>query len=148
MALRRFLITGATGKQEGTVLDSLLANVSSTQPFQILALTCSPDSSRAKRPASKPNVNLIQGDLNHAEAIFEKSGAIDGVFCVTVLGKSGVEEAQAKLLLDMSIAHGVKHFVFASVDREGSQLSDQTPTSVPHFTSKHRSEVYLKERAG
>ncbi|KAL5319091.1 hypothetical protein ACEPPN_014161 [Leptodophora sp. 'Broadleaf-Isolate-01'] len=145
MATRRFLITGATGKQGGAVVNSLLAKAS-TQSFQILALTRNTESAGAKRLAANPNVILIRGDLSNTNAIFEKAGAIDGVYCVTIPGKSGVEEAQAKPLIDASIANGVKHFVFASVDRGGPNLSDQTPTSVPHFASKHHIEACLKER--
>ncbi|KAG4433140.1 hypothetical protein IFR05_011382 [Cadophora sp. M221] len=144
---RRFLVIGATGKQGGAVLDNLLASISA-QSHQILALTRNAETARAKLLASNPNVILVRGDLSHIEAIFEKAGPIDGVYCVSVPGKSRVEESQAKSLIDASIAHGVKHFVFASVDRGGPKLSNETPTSVPHFASKHRIEAYLKERTG
>lgn len=144
MATRKFLIIGATGKQGGAVIDALLANSStSTTPFQILALTRSAESGKAKSLASKaPNISLVQGTVTEPEAIFEKTGPVDGVFCVTNPGKEGAEEQQANPMIDASIKHGVKHFVFTSVDRGG-----ETPTNIPHFASKHRIEEYLKDKA-
>jgi len=37
-------------------------------------------------------------------------------------------------------------FVYTSVDRQGDK-SDSNPTYVPHFASKHKIEMYLKEKA-
>jgi len=79
--------------------------------------------------------------------IFKNSGAkIDSVFCVTVHGPPGAEEAQAEGLINASLAHGVTHFVFTSADRGGDILSDTNPTPVPHIATKYHIEVYLKEK--
>jgi uncharacterized protein YbjT (DUF2867 family) len=139
---RKILITGATGKQGGAVLDALVA---SKAPFQILALTR--DASKAQRLASKPNVTVIQGDIKNPASIFEANKPIYGVLCVTVPGKAGDEEAQAKPLIDESIKNGVEHFVFNSVERGGSEKSEKNPTNIEHFASKHRIEEYLKEKS-
>jgi len=149
MAARRFLVIGATGKQGGAVLDALLSRVSpSSLPIEILALTRKPDSSKAKSLASKPNVTIIQGDTADASTIFAKTGPVDGVFLVSVAipWKASAEEKQALPPIDASIAHGVKHIVFTSIDRGGA-ASDQMPTSVGHFAAKYRIEQYLKEKA-
>lgn len=55
------------------------------------------------------------------------------------------EEVQGKALIDVSLKNGVKHFVYSSVDRGGSK-SDDNPTDVPHFISKHKVEQYLYEK--
>jgi uncharacterized protein YbjT (DUF2867 family) len=148
MAARRFLIIGATGGQGGAVLDALLSRSSpSSLPIEILALTRKPDSSKAKSLASKPNVTIIQGDTTDASAIFAKTGPVDGVFLVStaIPWRASAEEEQALPPIDASIAHGVKHIVFTSIDRGGA-ASDQTPTSVGHFAAKYRIEKYLKEK--
>lgn len=144
MAVPTFLIVGATGKQGGSVIDALLALPSAN--FHILALTRNTESSSAKRLAAKPRVSVIQGDPMHPEPLFQKA-AITGVFCVTVHGKEGAEEAQAEGLIDASIKHDVKHFVFASADRGGDAISDENPTPVPHIATKYRIEKYLKEKS-
>jgi uncharacterized protein YbjT (DUF2867 family) len=143
MAVPRILVVGATGKQGGAVVDALLAK-SQTHQFQILALTRTPDSPRAKTLALNPRIEIVQGDPTNPAPIFAHASPIDAVFCVTVHGKHGAEEAQAAALIDASIAHGVKHFVFSSADRGGEAVSDVTPTNVPHIASKHRIEEYLK----
>jgi uncharacterized protein YbjT (DUF2867 family) len=139
---RKILVTGATGKQGGAVLEALIA---SKAPFQILALTR--DASKAQSLASKPNVTVVQGDITNPASIFEANKPLYGVLCVTVPGKHGAEEAQAKPLIDESIKNGVEHFVFTSVDRGGDK-SETNPTNIEHFASKHRIEEYLKEKSG
>jgi uncharacterized protein YbjT (DUF2867 family) len=141
-SLRKILIVGATGKQGGAVIEALLA---SQAPFQILAL--SRNVSRAQSLASKPNVTVVQGDISNPASIFEANNPIYGVFCVTVPGKKGAEEAQAKILIDESLKNGVEHFVFTSVERGGTDRSETNPTNVPHFIAKHRIEQYLKEKS-
>ena len=141
-SLRKILITGATGKQGGAVTEALIA---SQAPFQILAL--SRNVSRAQSLASKPNVTVVQGDISNPASIFEANNPIYGVFCVTVPGKKGAEEAQAKPLIDESLKNGVEHFVFTSVERGGTDRSETNPTNVPHFISKHRIEEYLREKS-
>ncbi|PVH69703.1 NAD(P)-binding protein [Cadophora sp. DSE1049] len=56
------------------------------------------------------------------------------------------EERQGKGLIDAALKNGIKMFVYSSVDRGGSK-SDNNPTSVPHFISKHKIEQYLFDRA-
>jgi len=143
MASRKLLITGATGKQGGAVIEALLSHPT---PFHILALTRNPKSSKALSLAANPNITVVEGDPASPAAIFDAFKPIYGVFSVTVPSKKHDEEAQAKALIDESIKNGVEHFVFTSVDRGGEGVSEKTPTEIPHFMSKHRIEEYLKEK--
>lgn len=147
---RRFLIVGATGKQGGAVVNSLLearAKLPSDQQFSVVCLTHDAYCPKARSLASRPGVSTIDGDIMHPAKFLEHAGPISGVFCMTAPGKAGDEEIQAIALIDASIRHGVKHFVFTSVDRGGEDVSEKTPTNVPHFESKHKAEAYLKEKA-
>jgi uncharacterized protein YbjT (DUF2867 family) len=144
MTTRRILVVGATGKQGGAVIDALLSQSKThAHPIRILALTRNVASPSAKHLAQNPLIELVQGDPTNPAAIFAAASPIDAVFCVTVHGKPGAEEAQAAGLIDASIAHGVKHFVFTSADRGGEEVSNVTPTPVAHIASKHRIEEYL-----
>lgn len=143
MTGQRILVVGATGKQGGAVVDALLAR-SDDFDFQILALTRNPDSARAKSLVLNSCVEIVQGDPTDPTSIFEQAKPIDAVFCVTVHGREGAEEAQAAGLIDASLQNGVKHFVFTSADRGGEAVSDVTATNVPHIATKHRIEEYLK----
>ena len=149
------LITGATGKQGGAVI-SALHDVPESKQFTILVLTRTPTSASAQSLCKKyPEVKCIAGDLNDCPAIFEtavKDAGVDkvwGVFSVqTPFGggaTTGLEETQGKALVDASLAAGVQHFVYTSVDRKGKN-SDNDATNVPHFISKHNIEKYLESK--
>lgn len=140
----RLLITGATGKQGGAVIDALL---SASAPFDILALTRDASSARARALASKPKVTVVEGDLASIADALSKHGPIYGVFLVTVAGDAEAEERLAKSVVAEAIKAGVEHFIFSSVDRGGADRTDDNPTNVPHFASKHRAEVFLKEKS-
>ena len=146
MAARKLLITGATGKQGGAVVDALL---SSSTPFQILALTRNPSSAKAKALAARPNVTVVEGDPTSPAAIFEAHKPIYGVFLVTAFapGKAAMEEQQATPMIDEALKNGVEHFVFTSVDRGGPVKSEGNPTNIPHFASKYRIEEQLKKKS-
>jgi uncharacterized protein YbjT (DUF2867 family) len=79
------LITGATGKQGGAVIDALLSAPNSTIS-EIYALTRNPESGGAKALAKKSTlIKLVKGDLNDCDAVFETAGVpIKGVFCVSI----------------------------------------------------------------
>lgn len=155
MSAKTFLVTGATGKQGGAVVRSLLAHNGSPQP-NILAITRNTSSASAQNLAKlSSSISLIQGDLDDCPAIFKSVSPrrIDGVFSVqmppiTWRGmNTTAEEKQGKDLVDAAIEYGVKHFVYSSVDRGGAEVSAVDDTYVPHFASKARIERYLQERA-
>ncbi len=148
MATKTILIVGATGTQGSSVVHALLSLA--TTPIQILALTRNVNSSKAKSLTNNPRVKLISGDPKDPEAIFQNTNIlniqIDAVFCVTVHGPAGSEEAQAQGLVDASLAHGVGHFVFTSADRGGDVVSDTNPTPVAHIATKHHIEQYIRQK--
>jgi|SRR5215469_3090943 len=148
------LITGATGKQGGAVVDALLESPEA-QKFTILAVTRNPDSPSAQKLKSR-GVKIVTGDLNDVPAIFQNAKTVVdqpvwGVFSVQVpVGKGATtqtEEAQGKALVDGAVANGVKMFVYTSVDRGGDEKSFDNPTPIPHFISKANIEKHLVEKA-
>jgi uncharacterized protein YbjT (DUF2867 family) len=87
MASRALLITGATGKQGGSVVNAL---VKANAPFEILALTRNAQSASAQRLLQKsPKIKLVTGDFSNIHDIFRQAKAatdapIWGVFSVQV----------------------------------------------------------------
>jgi uncharacterized protein YbjT (DUF2867 family) len=159
---KAILITGATGKQGGSVLKQLATHASSSQ-FTLMAVTRNADSTSAKKIKERhPDTILVQGDLNNCEGLFAsaksalssagKDHKIWGVYSVQVSMGPGVtvenEVKQGKALIDESIKHGVQHFVYSSVDRGGNAKSFENETPIPHFQSKYQIEHYLLEKAG
>ena len=150
------LVLGATGKQGRKVIETILASDSKAD-FTILALTRNPDSASAKALAAKSTIiKLVKGNLEDTPDVFsaalEASGGapIWGVFSVQQAVQDGAtqdrETKQGKAVVDQAIAHNVKVFVYTSVDRGGDK-SENNPTYVPHFISKHDIETYLKAKA-
>lgn len=84
---RTVLVTGATGKQGGSVVNALLKQ---DADFQILALTRDPQSASAQRLANwSPKTKLIADNLDDVEDIFNKAKQITeasvwGLFSVQV----------------------------------------------------------------
>ncbi|KAI1410481.1 NAD(P)-binding protein [Hypoxylon sp. FL1857] len=149
---RAVLITGATGKQGGAVVNALLK---ANADFEILALTRDSKSASAQRLVQKsPKIKLVTGNLNQVDNVFTKAKEVTktpiwGVFSVQTAMGGGAnvqsEEAQGKALVDASLKNGVKHMVYSSVDRGGAK-SDDNPTDIPHFISKHNIEKHLFEK--
>ncbi|KAG9202008.1 hypothetical protein B5807_07535 [Epicoccum nigrum] len=161
-ATKAILVTGATGKQGGSVLKQLANHFTASQ-FTLLAVTRNTDSSSAKAIVERhPGTLLVQGDLNDVPGLFAsakaklkeagKPGQIWGVYSVQISMGPGVttefEVKQGSDLIDESIKEGVTHFVYSSVDRGGNEHSFNNPTPIPHFQTKLEIEQHLLEKAG
>lgn len=138
MSITKVLVTGATGKQGGAVIKALQ---SSSESFEIIALTRNTDSPSAKMLESQ-GIRLVQGDLESAEAVFSVAGEVDSVFLVTARSNLETEKRQGIAMFDAAQKAGVRHFVFSSVERNGFH-----PTPVRHFASKHYIEKHIMENA-
>ncbi|KAK8049948.1 hypothetical protein PG994_011678 [Apiospora phragmitis] len=147
------LVTGATGRQGGAVVDALLALKQSD--ITILAVTRDTKGASAKTLADKSSsIKLVQGNLDNVPALFQEakrvhSEPIWGVYSVQVSLDQGAtlesEVAQGKAVIDEAIRNGVKHFVYSSVERGGDAASWENPTPILHFQSKYRIERYLRD---
>ncbi|KAI9934371.1 hypothetical protein ASPWEDRAFT_151912 [Aspergillus wentii DTO 134E9] len=146
--MANLLITGATGKQGGSVIRNLIAK---NAPFNIFAVTRNANSPSAQKLAqSSPKIKLVEGNLDEPATIFKNvkkltEDPVWGVFSVqTALPASNNEKRQGIALIDESIKQNVKFFVYSSVDRHGDD-SINNPTKIPHFITKHEIEKHLLE---
>lgn len=154
---KALLITGATGKQGGSVIDALVASASSSD-FEILAVTRDTNSGGAKKLAAKAsNIKLVQGNLDDVPGLFAAAKEVTkqpiwGVYSVQISQGKGVtfdsEVKQGTALIDESVKQGVKQFVYSSVERGGDEASWEEATPIPHFQSKLEIEKHLKSTAG
>jgi nucleoside-diphosphate-sugar epimerase len=162
VATKAILITGATGKQGGSVLNQLSIHPTAPQ-YTLLAVTRDASSASAKRIVERhPKVLLVQGDLNDVPSLFASAKStlreagnpeqIWGVYSVQISMGPGVtmknEVKQGSDLIDESIREGVSHFVYSSVDRGGNDHSFNNATPIPHFQTKLEIEKHLLEKAG
>lgn len=157
MMTKTILVTGATGKQGGGVIDALLRQTEVT--FNILAVTRDVTSRKARDLAHRhPTIKLVQGDLDDIDALWtaaEQASAtarIWGVYSVQISMGHGVTEesevAQGKALIHRAVGAEVSMFVYSSVERGGDVESWDNETPVGHFKSKFRIERYLRDITG
>ncbi|OAA65342.1 NAD(P)-binding domain protein [Niveomyces insectorum RCEF 264] len=142
---KTLLVTGATGKQGGALIDALLA-APDAGGFNIVAVTRDATSPRAQKLAAHFNVSVVAGDVADADALFASIPAaarpVWGLYSVQV--NSDAEEAQGRALVDAAAAHGVRHIVYSSGDRGGPAKSPTNPTTVKNFAAKFHIEKHLE----
>lgn len=151
---KAILITGATGKQGGAVIDALAGKPG----FTLLAVTRNPSGSSAQKLIAKAdNIKVVQGDLDDVPGMFKNAGEVAkapiwGVYSVQISMGKGVtfesEVIQGKAMVDESVKQGVKHFVYSSVERGGDEESWTNGTPIPHFQTKQILDNYLRDNAG
>jgi len=130
---RTILVTGATGRQGGTVVRSLSAG-----GWKIRALVRDPAKPAAQQLA-KNNIELIQGDLFMPASLDEALKGAHGVFSVqTPADGVGGEIIQGKLLADAAQKAQVQHFVYSSVG------GAERESGIPHFESKWQVEKHIR----
>lgn len=151
---KNILVTGATGKQGGSVIDAMAGN----SAFTLLAVTRNTSGGSAQKLTSKGNnIKLVQGDMDDVPGLFKNAAQVAGspiwgVYSVQISQGKGVthegEIRQGNAMIDESVKAGVKHFVYSSVERGGDEASWNNKTPIPHFQSKYDIEHHLKANAG
>jgi uncharacterized protein YbjT (DUF2867 family) len=132
----RVLVTGATGRQGGSVVDALLAD-----GVAVRAFTRDATSERA-RALSARGVEVVEGDLDRRTHLRRAMDGVDGVFLVTdyfSAGRAG-EIHQGRNGVRAAAEAGVDHLVYSSV-----ASADRAP-GLEHFRTKRAVESYLHKR--
>ncbi|WRT70446.1 uncharacterized protein IL334_007444 [Kwoniella shivajii] len=128
------LVVGATGKQGGKAISTLLGQSNLSLRF----LTRNPSSESAKKLVEK-GVTAVQGDLNDIEALDKALAGVDRAFLVTDAMAGEEKEAEQGInFVNAAKKAGVEHIVFSSV------CAADTAKNVPHFRSKAKVESSLK----
>jgi uncharacterized protein YbjT (DUF2867 family) len=129
------LVTGATGRQGGAVVQNLLKN-----NLPVRALTRSPDSISSQALISK-GVQLIKGDMGDPDSLIHAMTDCYAVFSIQNFFEYGAEPEirYGKNMADAAKKTGVSHFVYSSVCNAGDH------TGVPHFETKFIIEKYIQQ---
>ncbi|KAK5062911.1 hypothetical protein LTR84_004987 [Exophiala bonariae] len=148
---KHFLVGGATGRQGGAVVNALLGNPElNIESKNVWAITRDPAGASAKRLTSTwPGINLVVGDLNKPDELFQQLGTSISPHTAVFLAQAHgpTELLEAKGFIEAASAHGVAYFVYSSVDRGGRQLSDSDPSYCKTFSDKFYIEKHLKQVA-
>jgi len=146
MSKKIIVVFGATGKQGGSVVDSLLKE----NKWEIRAVTRDPQSEAAKSLAQK-GVQVVQANSSNKEDLERVIPGAYGVFALTnfwdkdIFGKQNIseEQRQGELITDVSFAKGVHHFIFSSLHNP-KEISNGKLT-LPHWTGKNLVEQHARK---
>jgi uncharacterized protein YbjT (DUF2867 family) len=131
---RTILVTGATGKQGGTVARQLI-----DRGFKVRALTRDPGKESA-RALTELGAEVVRGDLDAPETLRPALEGAYGVFSVQNFWETGYEREirQGIALADAAKAAALRHFVYSSVG------SAHRNTGLSHFESKWKIEQHIR----
>ncbi|KAK4870142.1 hypothetical protein LT330_005196 [Penicillium expansum] len=139
-------VFGATGQQGGSVIRTILQDVSLSQKFNIRGITRD-----ASKPAAqalvKQGIEVKTADMNSKESLAQALEGSHSVFLVTTpdWGNAGsdAELVHGKNVADTAKEAGVQHLIFSSLfnvtETSGGRLKH-----VPHFDHKAQVEEYIR----
>ena len=130
---KRFVVTGATGRQGSAVVRHLLKGGA-----EVRALTRSPQSEKARR-LMELGAEVVAGDMAKPATLQKLFDGVVGVYSVQnpYTSSFAAEVQQAKHLADAAKAAGVAHFVQASAGLG-------TKTGIPSWDSKLQIQEYIQ----
>jgi uncharacterized protein YbjT (DUF2867 family) len=130
------LVTGATGKQGGSVARKLLE-----RGHRVRGLTRNKESYKAKE-LEKLGVEVVEGDFGYAPTLINAMESVDAVFAMTTPFEKGdnFELKSGYLLEHAAISIGIRHIVFSSV------ASADQETGISHFNTKFKIENFIKSK--
>jgi len=129
------LITGATGRQGGSVIRHMLP-----RGWKLRALTRDSTSATAQELARK-GIEVVNGDLENPATLQAAARGIYGIYSVQAFWAVGAkrEVQQGKNLADAAKKAGVEHFVYSSVG--GAERN----SGIDHWESKWEVEKYIRK---
>src|SRR5437762_1786984 len=127
------LVTGATGKQGGAVVEALL-----TRGHQVRALTRNSASPAANR-LREQGVEIAVGDFSDSASLLRAATGVDAVFAMGIPFLAGNEHEVQQGLAIANAARdaSVGHLIYSSV------ASADRHTGIPHFDSKYPVEEHI-----
>ncbi|KAF2132455.1 NmrA-domain-containing protein [Dothidotthia symphoricarpi CBS 119687] len=146
MSKQTIVVFGATGKQGGSVVKSLLQDPKSASKFHVKAVTrdVSKDSAKSLEALG---AEVVSADLDKPETLSSVIKGAYGVFSVTnFLEKlnAAPEIVQGKAVADICKAEGVQHLVWSSL-LNVTELTGGKLKNVHHFDSKAEVEAYIRD---
>lgn len=132
--MKTILVTGATGRQGGAVVQHLVRN-----NFTVKAFSRTPDSISAQILISK-GVEVVKGDMSNLQSLIAVMKGCDGVFSIQNYFECGAEKEVefGKNLANAAKQSNISHFIYNSVCNADSS------TGVPHFETKNKIEQHIK----
>ncbi|MCJ1252094.1 hypothetical protein MMC30_009332 [Trapelia coarctata] len=145
MSKQIIVVFGATGKQGGSVVKTILADQTAASKFHVKAVTRDVNKDSAKALTSL-GAEVIAANLDDKSSLQSAIKGAYGVFAVTNFWEkfsAEVEEIQGKAIADVCKEAGVQHLVWSSL-LDVKKLSKGVLPGVSHFDSKAHVEDYIR----
>jgi len=132
---RIVLVTGATGRQGGSVIRHM-----HPKGWKLRALTRDPDSPAAQKLV-RMGIEVVKGDLEIPRTLEPATRGVYGIYSVQDFWAVGAkrEVQQGKNLADAAKEAGVEHFVYSSVG--GAERN----SGIDHWESKWEIEKHIRK---
>ena len=132
---RIVLVTGATGRQGGSVIRHM-----HPKGWKLRALTRDPDSPAAQKLV-RMGIEVVKGDLENPRTLEPATRGVYGIYSVQDFWAVGAkrEVQQGKNLADAAKEAGVEHFVYSSVG--GAERN----SGIDHWESKWEIEKHIRK---
>src|SRR5499433_3091174 len=132
---RIVLVTGATGRQGGSVIRHM-----HPKGWKLRALTRDPDSTAAQKLV-RMGIEVVKGDLENPGTLEPATRGVYGIYSVQDFWAVGAkrEVQQGKNLADAAKKSGMVHFVYSSVG--GAERN----TGITHWETKWEIEKYIRQ---
>jgi uncharacterized protein YbjT (DUF2867 family) len=131
---RKILVTGATGRQGGSLARLLLQ-----KKHKVYALTRNTQSPAAQDLHDKGAI-IIKGDLDDYDSLYQAVNDVESIFLMGTPLEDGTEGEirRGKLMADIAKDKGIEHLVYSS----GANADKNT--GIPYFESKYKVEQHIK----
>ncbi|KAG8349398.1 hypothetical protein FVEN_g12401 [Fusarium venenatum] len=139
-------VFGATGKQGGSVVQTILADKKLSSEFTVRAVSRDINKPAAKELAAK-GVEMVAADLSDAYSLASAVQGSHTVFVVTNFWETmsaETEELQGRAVTNAAKTAGVQHIIFSAL-LNVSEASGGRLKHIVHFDSKARIAQYMRD---
>lgn len=140
------VVVGATGKQGGSVIKSILSDSSASSQFKIRGITRDPSKPAAKALESQ-GVETVAGDIDDKASLVKAFQGAYAVFAVTDYWASmdmKKEIQQGKNMADAAKEAGVQHYIWSNL-LNTTKSTNGDLSKIYHFDGKAEIGDYVKE---
>jgi len=140
------VVFGATGQQGGSVVDYVINDPDLAKQYKVRGVTRDP-SKPASQALRQKGVEVVQGDLDHAESLALALRGAHTVFITTNTVHKPLahlrEISQGKAVADAAVAAGAQYLIYSTAPR-AAKVSGVDGLQVVVFDAKAEVEEYIR----
>lgn len=140
------VVVGATGKQGGSVVNTVLGDAQLSKEYTIRGTTRDPNQPSAQALVKK-GVKMVKADFDDASSLQKAFEGAHVVFASTITIYDGHayehEAAHGRTLADAAVASDVPFYIYSTLPNAG-KISHGKLKNMGHFDGKEEVEQYIR----